>query len=297
MNPLPIAQFHNGMATLRLRDDRLLTITQPWVMGVINRSPNSFFRPHASLESALETAERMVKEGATILDIGGEATNPFVNIVQEAPAVQVEIDRVVPVVSAIKKRFNVLVSVDTSRPAVMRAAAEVGADMINDQRALREVDALQTVATLRIPVCLMHFFNPPREPGSSHYADLLQSIQSDLRAAIDRCQKGGIAKDRLIIDPGFGQGHYGKNSNENFFLLTHLSAFVEMGFPVLSGWSRKSMVGDVLKADVSDRLYGSIAADTIAAYQGAAIIRTHDVKACSDAIKMAAHARNLAFSS
>ncbi len=281
------------MFTLRLRDDSLITFSQPTMMGVINMSPNSFFRPHVDRDSALFTAESMIQEGARILDIGGEATNPFVNIQQEAPSVQQEIDRVVPVIDAIKKRFDVMVSVDTSRSVVMREAVFAGADMINDQRALQNEDTLKTACELKTPVCLMHFFNSRQLPKSSNYPLLLKTVKDELSAAVDRCLASGISRDRLVIDPGFGQGNYRKNCAENFFLLTHLTEFVEMGYPVLSGWSRKSMVGDVLKADPSERLYGSIAADTLAAYHGASIIRTHDVKASYDAVRIASQARTV----
>lgn len=283
---------HNEPITfsLRLRDNRLIYFSRPAIMGIINMSPNSFFRPHATITAALSTAENMIAEGADILDIGGEATNPFVDINADLPSLQAEMDRVIPVVLAIKQRFKILVSVDTSRSAVMREAIQAGADLINDQRALHSDDALQTVASLNTPVCLMHFFTSKREPGSCDLPALLEMIKHSLRASITRCEKAGILPDRIIIDPGFGQGHYGKNSEENYYLLTHLAEVVAMGYPVLSGWSRKSMVGDALGLPVEERLYGSIAADTLAAYHGAAIIRTHDVRASREAVTMAINA-------
>ena len=274
---------------LRLRDDRLIQLPKPAVMGVINVSPNSFYNPHLTIDSALHAAEKMVAEGASIIDVGGDATNPGVDIATDAPSAETEIERVVPLVHAIKKHFNVVVSVDTSRAEVMREAVAQGADMINDQRALSGEGALSIIAALKTPVCIMHFFNPIRQPGSSDFATLLKTIKHELAQAVFRCEKQGISRDRIIIDPGFGQGNYGKNTQENFYLLAHLSEFVDMGLPVLTGWSRKSMIGDVLGVEPKDRLYGSIAADTLATIKGAAIIRTHDVGAIVDAVTVASH--------
>jgi dihydropteroate synthase len=275
--------------SLRLRNDQLINFPRPAIMGIINMSPNSFFRPHLNITAALATAENMIAAGADILDIGGEATNPFVDIQADLPSEQAEIDRVIPLILAIKQRFNILISVDTSRPAVMHAAVQAGADLINDQRALQSVEALQTVASLNVPVCLMHFFTQ-RQPGSCDLPSLLAMIKHALNDSIKRCENAGISADRIIIDPGFGQGHYGKNSEENYYLLTHLAEFVAMGYPVLSGWSRKSMIGDALGLPVEERLFGSIAADTLAVYHGAAIIRTHDVRASREAVTIAINA-------
>lgn len=274
--------------TLRLSNGYLFELPKPAVMGIINTSPNSFYNPHLNFGDALSTVDYMVAAGANILDIGGEATNPFVDIEAEAPSVQNEVDRVAPLVAAIKKRFDILVSVDTSRPAVMREVVKAGADIINDQRALCVADAMLMVATLETPVCLMHFAEPHRDAKPRDPATLLQTIKRDLSAVIQRCERHGITRDRIIIDPGFGQGNFGKNCAENYYLLANLHEFTAMGFPLLAGWSRKSMVGDTLGGvSPQERLYGSIAAETLAAFKGAAIIRTHDVKAVADAIKVA----------
>ncbi|ATN74755.1 dihydropteroate synthase [Coxiella burnetii] len=278
---------------LRLRDDKRIVFSEPAVMGIINVSPNSFYHPHLDLNSALRTAEKMVDEGADILDIGGEATNPFVDIKTDSPSTQIELDRLLPVIDAIKKRFPQLISVDTSRPRVMREAVNTGADMINDQRALQLDDALTTVSALKTPVCLMHFPSETRKPGSTTHFYFLQSVKKELQESIQRCKKAGISEDRIIIDPGFGQGNYGKNVSENFYLLNKLPEFVAMGLPVLSGWSRKSMIGDVLNQPPENRLFGSIAADVLAVYHGASIIRTHDVKATREAIKIATYTRSV----
>ncbi len=270
---------------LRLRNNELINLNKPSVMGVINMSPNSFYNPAKNSDDALHQVDAMVKAGANFVDVGGEATNPCVEIEKEAPSVQQEIDRLLPVIEAIKQRFPILVSVDTSQPKVMRAVLEAGADMINDQRALRVPGAIDIVAQYKVPVCLMHFFNPQREPGSSSHKELLNTICSDLQLAVSRCQSAGVAKDRIIIDPGFGQGNYGKNTAENFYLLAQLQSFCDLGYPVLVGWSRKSMLGDVMGGAPADkRLSGSIAAAVLAAKEGASIIRVHDVAETVDAL-------------
>ena len=278
--------MHSAPAfTLTMKNGKR-TFASPIVMGIINASPESFFNPHHSANDALITADRMISEGATILDVGGEATNPAVNL-EDSPDWQSELNRVLPVVRAIKERFDVLVSVDTSQPNVMRAVIDAGADIINDQRALAVGDALTIVSEAEVAVCLMHFFDAPRLPGSSVKEVLLHQIKRDLQQTIARCEIAGISRGSLIIDPGFGQGNYGKNAAENYYLLSQLVTFHELQLPILSGWSRKSMLGDLLEAPPENRLYAGIAADTIAAYHGAKIIRTHDVKAASDAIQVA----------
>ncbi|OGO91864.1 MAG: dihydropteroate synthase [Coxiella sp. RIFCSPHIGHO2_12_FULL_44_14] len=254
-------------------------------MGVVNVSPHSFYNPHSDLPSALRTAERMVNEGALWLDIGAEATNPSVDMaVSLSP--QQEIDRVVPLISAIRERWTVGISVDTSQPAVMRAAVDAGADMINDQRALRLEGALDTVVALQTPVCLMHWFHPRREPDSCRQDVLLTQIKRDLYETVSRCELAGVMRDRILIDPGFGQGHYGKSAKENFYLLAHLAEFAELELPILTGLSRKSLIGHALGAPPSERLFGSIAADTLAAWHGSSMIRTHDVKATMEAMRV-----------
>lgn len=276
--------------TLRLSTGCSAELPKPAIMGIINASPNSFFNAHTTLDEALTTAEYMVVNGADILDVGGEATNPFVDIDSEAPSVQLEIDRVLPLIDAIKKRFDILISVDTSCPQVMREAVKSGADIINDQRALAVDGAIQTVAELGTPVCLMHFTKLQNDSEPRDPENLLETIKKDLSQVIQQCERYGITHDRIILDPGFGQGNFGKNCVENYFLLAQLQELNAMGYPLLVGWSRKSMVGDVLGGVTpAKRLYGSIAAETLAAYKGAAIIRTHDVKPVSDAVKVATH--------
>lgn len=255
---------------------------KPAIMGIINVSPDSFHAPHTSVGSVLKTAEQMVKAGADIVDVGGEATNPAVN--SQDHCVETELARVLPAVRAIKQHFNVMVSVDTSSPVVMKETVSVGADFINDQRNLQREGALETVQTLDVPVCLMHFFHEKREPGSCSPRELLNQIKQALMLRVKVCLDAGINPKQIILDPGFGGGHFCKSPQENFYLLAHLKEIVSLGYPVLTGLSRKSMIGAALgDAPPSARLYGTIAADTIAMLNGSSIIRTHDVKAIADA--------------
>lgn len=272
--------------SLCLADGKKVSLPKPSVMGVINMSPDSFYRPYSSQSEIFRTIETMVKKGVDIIDVGGEATNPRVDL-DPSGTVQQQIDRVAPIIEAIARQFPVLISVDTSQPEVMREAVARGAHLINDQRGLQVPGAMATVVELKIPVCLMHFFATPRVPGSCSLLNLLAMVKADLWTVITRCQTAGISPDRIIIDPGFGQGHFCKNAHENYYLLAHLREFNELGFPVLVGWSRKSMIGETLGgAPPKDRLYGSIAAAALAAMQGAAILRVHDVVETIDAIKV-----------
>ncbi len=275
---------------LRLRNSELVNFNFPAIMGILNVSRNSFYNPFTSLDHLLQTAEQMCQEGADILDIGAEATNPRVNLLEQ-PTFKQERDAVVVAVESVKKRFDVLISVDTSCPEVMFAAVSAGADIINDQRALMRPRALQMVAKLGVPVCLMHFFQEARTQEMESPQQTLQIIKRFLFQRREACLQAGIDSKRIVIDPGFGQGNYGKNLAENFCLLNNLHLFLELDSPILSGWSRKSMVGDVIEKPIVERLYGSIAADTLAVYQGATIIRTHDVRASREATRVAFKAR------
>ena len=259
----------------------------PAVMGVINMSPDSFFNPISGFDDALCQADKMLQAGASIIDVGGEATNPTINIAAHVPSVQQQIDRVMPAIEAIHARLPVLISIDTSEPAVMQAAVQAGAAMINDQRALTVEGALQMAVSLQVPVCLMHMFNPPRQPASTTVQEMLLQIKNELHARIDVCVAAGLARELLVIDPGFGGGNYGKNRAENFYLLRHLAVFLEFELPLLVGLSRKSFLGEALGgASPEQRLHASVAAATLALQQGANIIRAHDVKATVDAMKV-----------
>ena len=200
---------------------RLTDISCPAIMGIINVSPDSFYAPCGTPAAALKLAEKMIAEGADLLDIGGEATNPRVQLGVDSPSWQEEHDRVIPVIQAIKRRFDIPLSVDTSSPQVMKSAISEGVDMINDQRALTAEGALTAGANASMSVCLMHFFQPLRTPGSSDKQTLLNEIKDALQARIAVCEKAGISRNRLFIDPGFGQGNYGKNAAENYYLLQH----------------------------------------------------------------------------
>lgn len=256
---------------------------QAWVMGVINASPNSFYNAYPFANQALAVAERMIEEGVDILDIGGEATNPTVNL-NDALTVQLELDRVIPLISSIKSRFDILISVDTSQPEVMRQAIAAGADMINDQRALSLPGAVEAVVDSAVSVCLMHWQLPPRRPGSSSPDVLLNQTVSALLNRAKQVERAGISGDRIILDPGFGGGNYGKSAAENAYLLQQLAKFVETNYPILVGWSRKSMIGELTGAAVEERLPGSIAAAVLAVSKGAKIIRAHDVAATKQAL-------------
>lgn len=265
----------------------LIRFNKPCIMGIINMSPNSFYQPYLKLDQAIDAVADMFTAGAQMIDIGGEATNPYIDLLNEKPDTTTEMERILPLIEAIKKRFPIWVSVDTSNPQVMEAAILGGADMINDQRSLKNVDALSTVVNLQSSICIMHFFHEKRIPGSSDLLTLLQTIQQELSVHIERCLAAGVDKRRLVIDPGFGQGHYGKNCEENYYLLAHLEHFTRSGYPVLVGWSRKSMIGETLGGVSPDkRLAGSVAAATLAASKGASIIRVHDVPESIDAMKI-----------
>lgn len=266
---------------------RLLDLSAPRVMGILNVTPDSFsdggryLRPPA----ALERARAMVEEGADLIDIGGESTRPGAVAVGE----QEELERVVPLVEALAAELPVPISVDTSKPAVMRAAVDAGAGMINDVYALRLPGAVETVAALDVPVCLMHLLGEPRTMQQSpHYADVIAEVGAFLRQRVAACEAAGIARERLLLDPGFG---FGKTLAHNLTLLRRLAELRAPGLPLLVGLSRKSMVGALLDAPVAERLHGSVAAAVIAAWQGAAIVRVHDVKATAEAMRIVAAAQ------
>lgn len=258
-------------------------------MGVINLSAQSFYQASPNYSDALKKAEQMVCDGAAIIDVGAIATNPFVNLETDTPSVQQELDRVIPFVELLSKKIESCISVDTYRADVMREAVAAGAHMINDQHALTEENALKTAVKLNVPVCLMHHFNPARVSAHQR-GDLLNKVKKDLQHYISHCLTAGMQKENIILDPGFGGGHFGKNADENFYLLAHLGEIMTLGFPVLVGLSRKSLFSDI-QAKTEDRLYASIAGAVIAAMQGAAIVRAHDVKATVDAMRVVARIR------
>ncbi len=262
--------------------DSSLDLSFPHVMGILNVTPDSFSDggAHNSLIAALTHTNEMVNAGATIIDVGGESTRPGADEV----SVEEELERVIPVVEAIAQRFEVWISVDTSKAAVIREAASVGAHIINDVRSLSEPGALEAAAAANLPVSLMHMQGEPRTmqqmPG---YQDVVSEVDAYFTAQIARCEAAGIKKQHLLLDPGFG---FGKNLSHNYELLAHLSDFHHHGLPLLVGMSRKSMIGQLLNVGPAQRLTGSLSCAVIAAMQGAQIIRVHDVKETVEAMRI-----------
>jgi dihydropteroate synthase len=262
--------------------DRVLDLSRPQVMGILNVTPDSFSDGglFVSADKAVAQARKMVEEGATLVDVGGESTRPGAAGVN----VQQELDRVIPVIEAIGRELDVIISVDTSKPEVMREAARAGAGMINDVRALREEGALQAASDTGLPVCLMHMLGEPRTMQENpHYENMVQDILEFLRERLDHCVEAGISTERLLVDPGFG---FGKTVAHNLSLVKHLAEFQVLDCPVLMGVSRKSTIGTVLDRPVDQRLYGSVALATLCCQAGARIIRAHDVAATVDALKI-----------
>ncbi|MFU9135320.1 dihydropteroate synthase [Erwinia tasmaniensis] len=262
--------------------DSVLDLSHPHVMGILNVTPDSFSDggKHNELIQALIHANEMINAGATIIDIGGESTRPGADEV----SVEEELARVIPVVEAISQRFEVWISVDTSKPEVIRASARAGAHIINDIRSLREPGALEAASETGLPVCLMHMQGEPRTMQQApKYSDLLQDVDAFFVQQIARCEAAGIKKEQLLLDPGFG---FGKNLSHNYQLLAHLADFHHFGLPLLVGMSRKSMIGQLLNVGPSQRLTGSLACAVIAAMQGAQILRVHDVKETVEAMRV-----------
>lgn len=259
-----------------------LDLAAPCIMGVLNVTPDSFSDggDFVCVDRALEHAERMVAEGAAIIDIGGESTRPGAEPVPEA----LEIERVVPLIEALSRRVEVPISIDTSKPGVMRAAASAGAGLINDVAALRAPQALAVAAEVGLPICLMHMQGEPRTmQREPHYDDVVGEVIWFLQARIDACEQAGIPRQQLLLDPGFG---FGKSLAHNLTLLARLEQIAALGLPLLVGLSRKSMLGALTGQDVRNRTAAGVAAAMIALARGAAIIRTHDVMATRDAISL-----------
>ena len=220
----------------------------------------------------------MVEEGAAIIDVGGESTRPGAPPVSEAE----ELDRVMPVIEGIAADLPVPISIDTSKPNVMRAAVAAGAGLINDVMALQAAGAIEAAADLNVPACLMHIQGEPRTMQQSPcYADVVSEVKAFLAQRVDCCISAGIPRDHLLVDPGFG---FGKTLDHNLALLRDLQQITQLGLPVLVGLSRKSMIGALLDESVDNRMYGGLAAAVLAAERGARIIRTHDVKPTVDAL-------------
>ena len=262
----------------------VLDLAQPKVMGVLNVTPDSFSDGgrYTGVDAALTRAERMVEEGAAVVDVGGESTRPGASPV----SVEEEIRRVVPVVERLVSRLTVPVSVDTSKPEVMRAAVEAGAQMINDVRALRLPGALAAAAASGAAVCLMHMRGEPDTMQSGPaYTDVIAEVRGFLETRVAACLSAGIARQRLCIDPGIG---FGKLPEHNLALLAGLADIGEPSLPIVVGVSRKSLVGMITGRPPAERLAGSVAFAALAVARGARMVRAHDVAATVDAVKVAA---------
>ena len=266
---------------------RPLDLGRVAVMGILNLTPDSFSDGglFMSRDQAVSHALKMADEGADIIDVGGESTRPG------APAVSVqeELDRVVPVIEALRREVEIPISIDTSKPQVMREAVSAGVGMINDVKALREENALAMAAGLGVPVCLMHMQGEPRTmQDNPRYANVIAEVGDFLFARAEACLAAGIGRDRIFLDPGFG---FGKTLAHNLELMAGLDKLLELGFPLLVGVSRKSMFGALLEREVDERLAGSVAMAAIAAWSGASIVRAHDIAETKDAVRVAAAVR------
>ncbi len=271
--------------------DRQINLSSPVCMGIINATPDSFsdgselqlldqstFK--VDLNKALQRAESMVADGALILDVGGESTRPGAVEVSE----EEQLSRVIPIVEALRSNIDVCISVDTSSAVVMKEAIAAGAEMINDTRALTEEGSLPALAESSVAICLMHMQGDPRTMQQTiEYANVVDEVHRFLEERVNHCCAAGIKKERLCIDPGFG---FGKTLQNNYELLKNLANLLLLDIPILIGLSRKSMIGGVVDRAVDQRLVGSITATVHGLIGGASIIRTHDVAATMDAIRV-----------
>ena len=261
----------------------IIDLNQPRIMGVVNVTPDSFSDGgrYLNKDAAIGHAELMVEQGASIIDVGGESTRPGANEVSD----QEQLDRVLPVITAIATHDDVAISIDTSSPVVMKAAAEAGAFMINDVFALRRDGALNAAAETGCAICLMHMQGEPRAMQDNPvYDDVVDEVGTFLCDRITACVDSGIGMERIVVDPGFG---FGKTDRHNIELLANLDRLQVRGLPILVGLSRKRTLGNLTGRDVENRLAAGIAAAVIAFERGATIIRTHDVAATADALKIA----------
>ena len=287
------AFFFYGEIMFIQGNGRQLLLDRVRVMGILNMTPDSFSDGGRfnSRDKALYRVESMLKDGADLIDVGGESTRPGAAEVSVAE----ELDRVIPIIESIVSNFDTFISVDTSRPEVISAAYMAGADLINDVRALENPGALAAVAQTDLPVCLMHIRGTPKNmQDHPEYQDPVADIYDYLAARVQACVELGIAHNRIIIDPGFG---FGKTLPHNLALLAGLSRFKLLNLPILVGISRKTMIGEILNKPVAERVTGSVAAAVIAAVNGADIVRVHDVKETVEAIKVFNAQRQWAISS
>jgi len=259
-----------------------LDLSRSRVMGIVNVTPDSFSDggKYAATDLAVAHALRLIEEGADILDIGGESTRPGA----EPVPLQVELDRVIPVIEVLSATTQIPLSIDTYKPEVMRAAIQAGADIVNDVRALQEEGALDVVADSDAGVCLMHMQGTPQTMQlNPTYHDVVLEVQQFLCGRADAAVAKGIAADRILLDPGFG---FGKTKEHNIALIQHLDRLVNIGYPLLVGLSRKSVLGRIAGGGEQQRLHAGIAASVVSAMKGAKIVRVHDVKATVEALKV-----------
>lgn len=269
-------------SVLRCGSKHTLDLSRPHVMGILNMTPDSFSDGgrYNTLDGALRRAEQMQAQGASIIDIGGESTRPGAAPV----SAQQELDRVAPLVERINRECDLIISVDTSTPAVIRETARLGAGLINDVRSLQRDGALDAAAATNLPVCLMHMRGEPQTMQvDPHYDDIAAEVIAFLQERMTACAQVGIAAERIVLDPGFG---FAKNTQHNYELFQRLPQLLELQRPLLVGVSRKSMVGNVLKQPVDQRLYGSLALAVMALERGAKILRVHDVAETMDVLKI-----------
>ncbi|ELP3326659.1 dihydropteroate synthase [Vibrio sp. Vb2133] len=269
-------------------NNKSLDLSRPHVMAILNVTPDSFSDggKYNSIELALAQVDKMIKAGVSIVDVGGESTRPG------APDVSLEeeLRRVVPVIKAIREKYDVWISVDTSKAEVMRQAIDAGADLINDIRSLQEPGALEVAAEANLPICLMHMKGQPRTMQvDPHYDDLMGDVSAFLEERIAACEAAGIDKSQLILDPGFG---FGKTIEHNYHMLAHLEKFHEFGLPILAGMSRKSMIFKLLDKPAAECTNASVVCATIAAMKGAQIIRVHDFEETFEAMKVVEMTKN-----
>lgn len=279
----------NAAPVLDCGAGRVLSLDRPRVMGILNVTPDSFSDggDFFSVDAALERARAMAEEGADIIDVGGESSRPGADPVSAAD----EIARVVPVIEGIRRQLpDIVVSIDTCKPEVMRAAVAAGASLINDIAALGAEGALETAAELGCAVCLMHMRGEPRTMQQApRYDDVLGEVRTFLEARVQACVAAGIPRERLLLDPGIG---FGKNLEHNLTLLGRLDELLAPGLPLLLGVSRKSMIGAVTGRPAGDRLCASIALAALGVWQGAAVVRVHDVRETVDALRLCAAVKN-----
>lgn len=259
-----------------------ISLSEPQVMGILNVTPDSFSDggKHSTVQQAVDHALKMIEQGATFIDIGGESTRPGAPDV----SLQEELDRTIPVIEALADKSECVISIDTSKAEVMTAAVNAGAGLINDVRALTGEGALEAAAQTDVPVCLMHMQGQPRTMQQNPtYDDVVKDVSAFLEHRVQACMDAGIDESRILLDPGYG---FGKTLEHNYALVKYLPNIMDLGYPVLVGMSRKSMIGNLLNRNVDERLAGSISLATIVAQMGAQIIRVHDVQETADAVNI-----------